>query len=375
MHPALVLVVIATAVLFWAGASAAAEDGESALWLHPKCRPMPTNLMGPFVRLPDASILTVSKGRAVDDCQVLVSTDEGANWANHSMFMAGDGVQMSSERALLCTTDGTVIVAFMNLHGRVWRWNSTIHDADPGTTLPTYAIRSTDGGKTWQDLTKLHDEWSGCVRNMIQTRSGSIVFTAMKLLNNPGRHSVLTYASADDGATWKGSNIIDLGGCGHHGGATEATAIELNDGRLWKLIRTNLGRFWSAYSDDQGQYWRTTQPSDIEASSAPGQMLRLASGRIALAWNRPLPEGKTEFPLSGGDNEWSEKPVSNHREELSIAFSEDEGKSWSKPVVLARQKGKWLAYPYLFERVPGELWVTTMQGDVRVSISEADFVQ
>jgi len=43
-------------------------------------------------------------------------------------------------------------------------------------------------------------------------------------------------------------------------------------------------------------------------------------------------------------------------------------------VVLARQKGKSLAYPYLFERVPGELWITTMQGGVRVCIDEKDFV-
>jgi len=78
--------------------------------------------------------------------------------------------------------------------------------------------------------------------------------------------------------------------------------------------------------------------------------------------------------LTGGDNEWSEVPVSNHREELSLAFSEDDGKTWTQPVVIARQPGKWLSYPYLFEPAPGVVWLTTMQGMVRVSFLESDLV-
>jgi hypothetical protein len=39
---------------------------------------------------------------------------------------------------------------------------------------------------------------------MIQTRKGRVILTAMKLLNNPGRHSVLTYVTDDNG------NLSDL---------------------------------------------------------------------------------------------------------------------------------------------------------------------
>jgi hypothetical protein len=65
----------------------------------------------------------------------------------------------------------------------------------------------------------------------------------------------------------------------------------------------------------------------------------------------------------------------NHREELSIAFSDDDGQSWSRPVVIARQSKTSLAYPHVFEHRPGELWITTMQGGIRVSLSEADFLK
>ena len=103
-----------------------------------------------------------------------------------------------------------IIVAFMNLREEDWRWNSQTHDADPGMRLPNYVIRSLDDGKTWQDLQKLHDDWTGAVRNMIQARDGRVVFTSMRLLNRLGRHSVLTYSSTDDGLAWKPSNIRAL---------------------------------------------------------------------------------------------------------------------------------------------------------------------
>ena len=33
------------------------------------------------------------------------------------------------------------------------------------------------------------------------------------------------------------------------------------------------------------------------------------------------------------------------------------------------------SYPYLYERQPGELWITTMQGGIRLQLEEADFLE
>lgn len=33
--------------------------------------------------------------------------------------------------------------------------------------------------------------------------------------------------------------------------------------------------------------------------------------------------------------------------------------TWSKPQVIAYEEGRQLAYPYVLERTPGELWVFT----------------
>src|SRR3546814_5276299 len=99
----------------------------------------------------------------------------------------------------------------------------------------------------------------------------------------------------------------------------EATIAELNDGRLWMLIRTNYGRFWESFSDDRGRSWRVLMPSDIDASTAPGQLARLASGRLALAWNRLYPEGHTDDAgLPRYDARYAATPALDFREELCL---------------------------------------------------------
>ncbi len=350
-------------------ASGPAKRGR--LWIHPKLERLPFDQAGPFVRGADGSLVTV------DDKGLLCSSDNGRTWKPRPLFAYGrhdKEYKLSNERLLLRTRNNTLVLSFMNLNEKVFLWRNELKDALPGTRLPHYVMRSVDNGKTWQDVTMLHEDWTGEIRNGIQMKNGNIVISSMKLRHQPGRHTVLTYSSADDGVTWTPSNVIDLGGCGHHGGVTEATIEELRDGRLWMLIRTNWGRFWQAFSGDGGQSWRDIRPTDIEASSAPGLLKRLASGRLMLCWNRLYPEGTRSFPLTGGDGLWSEVPVSNHREELSVAFSSDDGRTFTTPVVVARRRNTWLSYPRLFENAPGELWLTTMQGGLRLILHEEDFV-
>ena len=341
----------------------------NGLWIHNKTTELEGMKLGPFVKLTDEGILTVEENTC------FVSYDQGQLWEQYPIFSEPDTYQIRPERALLQTKNGAIILAFMNeLESANWNWQEDISDS-PGAILPTYAVRSLDGGKTWEPPQKLHDDWTGAIRDMIETRDGSVVFTTMMMRHNPGRHTVVTYTSKDNGKSWIRSNIIDKGGIGHHAGVTEATLEQLKDGRLWLLMRTNWKTFWEAYSDDEGLNWKGIKPTSINASSAPGLLKRLKSGRLVLVWNRYFPEGKKEYPLRGGDNQWSEVPVSNHRDELSIMFSNDDGKSWSQPVVIAR-KGKQgqVSYPYVFEAEPGVLWITSWFGELRIKLYEKDFI-
>jgi sialidase-1 len=310
----------------------------------------------------------------------MISHDNGKTWPDVQPIYAGDGAEPlqtgpgipTGRGQLLCTRDGTLIIVWDD--ERVLNWDKALNEPGLDARGDQWAIRSVDGGKTWIDRQRLYEGVCGHPPiNMIQTASGRIVVTAQFYLREPGRNVIRVYSSGDEGKTWRGSNIIDLGGHGHHDGAFEPTFVQLQDGRLWMLIRTNWDRFWEAFSDDDGLSWRVIRPSQIEASTSPGYITRLASGRLALVWSRLYPEGADSYLRRS--EQFSEAEASWHREELSLAFSEDEGQSWSKPVVLAREKDTWLSYPYLFEPEPGLLWLQSGQGDVRIRFHENEMLE
>lgn len=342
---------------------------ETGVALDPRLVWMETLPVGPFIRLEDGRLLTV------DRTDVLSSHDDGRTWQRSPLFADPDKYVIRMERALIRTRRNTLILAFVNEREKSPHfWDNARREPLPGVRLPTYVTRSLDGGRTWQTPLKLHDDWTGAIRDIVETKDGSVVFTTMKVLREPGRHACLTYRSIDEGATWQAGNLIDLGGHGHHDGAMEPTLVQLRDGRLWMLIRTTLDCFYQAWSADDGSTWREIGPTTIDASTAPGMLQRLASGRLVLVWNRLYPEGRTDFPRRD-DKQASAVPTVRQRDELSIAFSDDDGRRWSRPTVILKSATKDTSYPYVFEHRPGELWITTMRGTVRVKLHEDDFIR
>ncbi len=337
--------------------------GGKTLLLHPKCRRLPAPHMGPFATLGDGSVL------AVDDDRVLIRQDGEEAWSSRPLFDQPDKFRCRGERALLRTRGGTLILAFLNKPEQVFRWDQSEGGPLPGCRLPVYVSRSTDEGESWEEPRLVQEGYCGALRTMIQLRSGRVVLGCQQAVRDPGRHVCFSYVSDDEGKTWKRSNTIDLGkygGYGDHGGGIEPTLAELRDGRLWMLIRTYRGCFSEAFSADGGLTWTDIRPSKIKASGSPGQLRRLQSGRLVLFWNRFI----------------DPKKRSGRREQLSMAFSEDDGRTWTEPVVVAydpmkpgdKEPQHRLSYPYVYERVPGEIWVTTMQGPLRIKLYEDDFL-
>lgn len=156
-------------------------------WIHDKAEEMVGLEMGPFARLKDGSLLNVQ------DNKIRISKDEGKTWMEYIIIADTTKYVITAAEQVIQTSQGIIILAFQNAKETVYEWQPEIMDA-PGAKLPTYAIRSLDGGKTWQDFQKLHDEWTGANRDIIETRDGSVVFTSMMLRHNPGHNTVLTYA-------------------------------------------------------------------------------------------------------------------------------------------------------------------------------------
>ena len=347
-------------------------------WVHPLCKPLPSHKTGPFVLLNDGRLMIV------EDNAVLTSNDDGRTWSEPRPIYRGPkpgipygGKSPTNRSPLIKTRNGVIILVYTDKSTAHISWYGTGNkEPSEDACSDVWSIRSLDDGQTWMDRQQISKGFCAiCNSSVIQTRSGNVVVPVQPLLRHPGRWCQRTYVSADEGKTWRPSNLIDLGGGGNHDGAIEATLAELSSGKLLMLIRTNLDRFWAAYSDDDGRFWRRVEPSRIDASAAPGYLLRLASGRLMLAWNWLNLEGQTSHRTWGGDGLYSERASSSQRRELSIAFSEDDGATWSKPVVVARVR-KSVCYPNLFERRPGEVWLTTgwrPDPALCVSLRESDF--
>lgn len=343
----------------------------TGFWIHDKTREINISRIGPFIQLKKGVLATV------DTSNFLVSQDEGLTWKAFPLFKDSSKFFIRPERALIKTNKGTLILAFANDKERAkWNWSKDTHDS-PEAELPTYAMYSKDNGKSWSQPQLLHKEWTGAIRDIIETNNGQVIFSSMMMRHNPGHHAVVTYNSADQGKTWTRSNIIDLGGVGDHDGVTESTLEAMKDGSLKMLLRTNWGYFWETSSTNNGLTWENVKATPIDASSSPGMFKRLKSGRLVLIWNRYYPQGKKSYPLRGGDYNFSAAPVSMHREEISIMFSDDDGKHWSQPVVIGKttEAKTQIAYPYLFEKNPGEIWISFAFSKLRIALYEKDFAQ
>lgn len=291
------------------------NSSQHKLWTDPRCTLLPLTRRGPFIELSDGSLMTIGEGG------MCVSVDEGRTWSEPRPM--GEHVNTWESAAGLKyfkTRSGAIVAVYMDMATYVWDWDEENGVATDKTRLDVWAIRSLDEGKTWIDHQKILDGYCGALIDIIQASSGEIVVPVQGLSPDRTRHVQYTYLSADDGETWTRSNMIDLGGRGHHDGAFEATLDELSDGRLLMLIRTSLDQFWRAFSSDKGRTWRVLEPSGIDASNSPGHMVRLASGRLALVWNRLYRKGENSIRRTD-DWVWlCERPCSLMREELAVAM-------------------------------------------------------
>jgi sialidase-1 len=128
-----------------------------------------------------------------------------------------------------------------------------------------------------------------------------------------GSHLVcFCFLSEDGGLTWKRSaGQVDQPGRG----AMEPEVVELVDGKLMMIIRTQLGHIATSLSEDGGDHWSAPSSLPLESPEAPATIRAIpATGDLLLAWNNTYDKSKGH----GGD-----------RTPLTSAISSDGGKTWS----------------------------------------------
>lgn len=348
-----------------------APKADAPLQIADWVEPLGVEPTGPYVRLQNGEILCI-QGEKNANHQAWLSADEGQTWQTYPIFDASQ-FAMHDDHALCVSKTGRVYLSFENTKDYHFNWIKRRNAPSKNTRLDQYIVWSDDHGRTWQNPVLIQSGYAASIRSLLELDDGTLVVSAQNLDYQNARHYALSFVSTDRGETWQASNRIDMPGRGHHDGCYEGCILPLNDGRLWYLVRTNMDWFWHVYSEDQGRTW-TEFHKGLVASSSPGMLTRLASGRILLIYNPLAPTLADSKPSKPKSGQFSEREASWYRGELLACLSEDEGQSWTEPKVLARMDGAWLSYPHVFEQQPGKIWLTTMQSRLKLSFSEADLL-
>lgn len=273
---------------------------------------------------------------AVQELKCRVSRDNGRTWGEPQSLLTmpaeegGFGFQLP-----LVDQSGEVHLFIMGdantgmLRAREPTATRPAVEPLPKQRIDIWHVRSTDGRTKW---TKPKQIWKGRVSDLqgaTQLKSGRIVlpfgdtvvgrswrnrgegFAAFTFFGDFDTHVLY---SDDLGETWqKSESVLRVPTPSNHNafGAVEPVVVQLKDGRVWMLIRTQLGRLFESFSDD-GSVWSEPKPTAFVSSDAPAAFARLPDGRLVVMWNNCQ-----RFPYARGG-----------RQVLHAAISDDDGKTW-----------------------------------------------
>ena len=195
------------------------------------------------------------------------------------------------------------------------------------------AIRSADGGRTWSDhqIVSQRDREDHRDPSMVQLRDGTVLMqymhsdrydpvTGAPLPTDQRNYHIHVVRSFDDARTWE-QEPIHVDHAPFATGIAECKCLELPDGRILMPLDNVApkGAPKSAAvfsSDDQGATWQhlsTIGEEDVDSGHLPfpcePSLAMMPSGRIVVAI-------RTQPPRGG--NLWQ-------------AYSDDEGRTWSRP--------------------------------------------
>ena len=189
-----------------------------------------------------------------------------------------------------------------------------------------WQVKSQDGHR-WEGLRQIWLGHTTSLNSVIQLRSGRILlpfsYRTKRSWDNRGpgsdsfsfmgNFSSTLFYSDDEGKTWQQSPTepkTPTPDSLNPYGAIEPVVVELSDGRVWMLLRTQLGRLYESFSTN-GITWSGARPTRLLSSDSPAALMRLGKDKIVLFWNFCL-----RFPDARGG-----------RQVLHAAISEDEGKT------------------------------------------------
>jgi hypothetical protein len=324
-----------------------------------------------IVKLPDGTLrIFYTLQPSGSELRSISSTDGGLTWSESQFEVKMPGKAMFCMQALVAR-DGELHAFVLIRRGDgqrlgidlfldVWYWNTT-------------------GGRTaWNEGQLIYEGVVGALRGVTQLKSGRIVLPVGMWLagRKPGLpigvHEVSAMYSDDNGETWQMSPSRLVAPCydgfnGSNYGACEPNVVELEDGRVWMLMRTQTGFLYESHSEDDGITWSDAVPSSFISSDSPAEILRMPDGRIMVLWHN----GQNPPRVNG-------KQVTGGRDALHAAISLDNATTWRgcreiyrdplRDASPPRRGDRGTAYSTAVVNDDGKVVLCTGQGEARRAI-------
>jgi sialidase-1 len=289
-------------------------------------------------RYTEGSIVELNNGDLL--CAVTEFLDSGSDFAKAHIVAkrSTDAGATWSESRVLQETTGKLNVMSVTMR----RLNAPRHDTiamfylqkDDFNDLRVYVRFSKDECQSFGERVLVTDAPGYHVMNndrVTQLRSGRLIVPVASTPNvkTVNHFTSRCWLSDDGGQTWRqGKGALDQ----PKRGAMEPEVIELRNGKLLMIARTQLGYVASCYSKDGGDTWSEGRPlGDLKGPEAPATIRRIPStGDLLLIWNNVFVEGAGH----GG-----------RRTPLSGAISQDDGATWQFTRNLETDKTHTYSYP------------------------------
>ncbi|MCS6953177.1 MAG: sialidase family protein [Bryobacterales bacterium] len=277
----------------------------------------PRNSEGDFIRLRDGRLLFAYSrfgGDGGDDApatiEVRSSSDGGRSWTSKDeTLVAGEGAQNVMSVSFVRLADGRIGLFYIRKNSRF--------------DCQVLARFSTDEARTWSRPVLATPDAGYFVLNndrVVQLSSGRIVVPVARHSSGADftfRGVATCYLSDDGGRSWRRSrSVLECPDESSRAGLQEPGVVELNDGRLMMFMRTDLGSHYLSYSNDGGESWTAAQPSSLVSPLSPASIERIPkTGHLLAVWN---------------DHSQATEEARNkqQRTPLTVAISEDEGRTW-----------------------------------------------
>lgn len=256
-------------------------------------------------RLPDGTFVCAwfaGTKEGAEDCAVWMSRETGEGWSKPEKVAQEEGepcwnpvLFYNGERLLLFYKAGKTIPA--------WR---------------TLVKESLDGGRTWGEKRELvagDKGGRGPVKNKcLRLKSGRILAPAS--VETETEWSCFTDCSEDGGQNWTAGEkvLIDRSGLNELG-VIQPSLWEDAEGNVRMLMRSTEGFLFESVSRDGGKSWEAAKKTALPNNNCGIDLVKTAGGRLVLVCN----------PVS---QNWGP------RSPIAFLVSEDDGKSWTEPVIL-----------------------------------------